>query len=162
MIIWPKPLQALSPRQIFETNNTLWGSSYPQLQAVGMAFSQFFPALQHYSKLFIKVLQLRSETDEECRSYWREMVSGVVSVHPGYPGHQCYYMLPATQARNVWNIIPAIGRHWIIHLFCRIAKDLDDWTNWQSFRKTYFPFHSIDYILRTFVLVCGQNKWAKC
>ena len=122
MIIWPKPLQALSPRQIFETNNTLWGSSYPQLQAVGIAFSQFFPALQHYSKLFIKVLQLRSETDEECRSYWREMVSGVVSVHPGYPGHQCYYMLPATQARNVWNIIPAIDRHWIIQLFARLPK----------------------------------------
>ena len=42
MIIWPKPLQAFSPRHIFETNNTWWESS---ASSCGNSFFSIFSCI---------------------------------------------------------------------------------------------------------------------
>ena len=66
----------------------------------------------------------------------------VVSVEPGYPGHQpihhvtTCYLLPGKKRMKYYSSYRPTLNH---STFCLIAEDLDDWTNGQCFRKTWLP-----------------------
>ena len=48
-------------------------------------------------------------------------------------------------ARNVWNIIPPIDRHWIIQLFAWLSKIWMIGQMDNASEKLDFPFHTVDY-----------------